>query len=32
MMEAQRETVGGEFRTMIETYFRVIAEKAKERK
>ena len=32
LMEAQRESVGGEYRHMVETYFRVIAEKAKEKK
>jgi hypothetical protein len=31
-MEAQREAVGGEYRNMVETYFRVIAERAKEKK
>jgi hypothetical protein len=32
LMEAQRESVGGEYRHMVETYFRVIAEKAREKK
>lgn len=32
LMEAQREAVGGEYRHMVETYFRVIAEKAREKK
>ncbi len=32
LMEAQRESVAGEYRNMVETYFRVIAERAKERK
>jgi hypothetical protein len=32
LMEAQRESVSGEYRTMVETYFRVIAERAKDRK
>ena len=32
LMEAQREAVGGEYRPMVETYFRVIAEKAREKK
>jgi hypothetical protein len=32
LMEAQRESVGGEYRNMIETYFRVIAERAREKK
>jgi hypothetical protein len=32
LMEAQRENVGGEYRHMVETYFRVIAEKAREKK
>jgi hypothetical protein len=31
-MEAQREGIGGEYRQMVETYFRVIAEKAREKK
>src|SRR6185295_17541090 len=32
LMEAQREGLGGEYRHMVETYFRVIAEKAREKK
>ena len=32
LMEAQREGVSGEYRAMVETYFRVIAEKAREKK
>jgi hypothetical protein len=32
LMEAQREAVGGEYRHQVETYFRVIAEKAREKK
>ena len=31
LMEAQREGMAGEYRAMVETYFRVIAEKAKEK-
>jgi hypothetical protein len=32
LMEAQRENLSGEYRAMVETYFRVIAEKAREKK
>lgn len=32
LMEAQREGMAGEYRAMVETYFRVIAERAKERR
>jgi hypothetical protein len=32
LMEAQRESVSGEYRTMVETYFKVIAERAREKK
>jgi hypothetical protein len=32
LMEAQRESVSGEYRNMVETYFKVIAERAKEKK
>ena len=32
LMEAQRENMASEYRAMVETYFRVIAEKAKEKR
>ncbi len=32
LMEARRENMPGEYRSMVETYFRVIAEKAREKK
>jgi hypothetical protein len=32
LLEAQREGVGGEYRQMVETYFRVVAERAREKK
>ena len=32
LMEARRDPLAGEYRTMVETYFRVIAEKAREKK
>jgi hypothetical protein len=32
LLEAQRENVSGEYRQMVETYFRVVAEKAREKK
>ena len=32
LLEAQREGVSGEYRAMVETYFRVIAEKARDKK
>jgi hypothetical protein len=32
LMEAQRENVSGEYRTMIETYYRVVAERAREKR
>lgn len=32
LMEAQRESLGGEYKHMVETYFRVIGEKAREKK
>ena len=32
LMEAQRESVSGEYRAMVETYFKVIAERAREKK
>ena len=32
LMESQREGVSGEYRHMVETYFRVIAERARDKK
>jgi hypothetical protein len=32
LLEAQREGTAAEYRSMVETYFRVIAEKAREKK
>ncbi|HZE97820.1 MAG TPA: hypothetical protein VE981_12400 [Planctomycetota bacterium] len=32
LMQAQREPIGGEYRHMVETYFQVVAEKAREKK